>query len=216
MDDAAGTTVPIPTHPSHRRWRRVLLTLAGLALLALLLIGSMLDRFGQVDRTRPAEAIVVLGAGVQPDGSPGDSLRTRTLQAVALYQHGLSKHFIFTGGHGDYGDAESVIESQMAMARGVPAGAIFREDTSHTTRENIRNAALICRQQGWREVIVVSDPYHLWRARYLFAHEGITAYPSPAKDCLRNRNMLLRIVWTARETLAVVHDVAVECLSERY
>jgi uncharacterized SAM-binding protein YcdF (DUF218 family) len=210
MDDAANAaqTLPLPAR-RRRRWR-ILLIITAIPVLIFLLIGVLLDYFGQIERAQPAAAIVVLGARVLQDGSPGDSLRARTLKAVALYDRGLSERFIFTGGIGDHGDAESIVESRLAMAHGVPQRAIFREETSKTTRQNIHNAALICRQQGWREVIVVSDPYHLWRARYLFAHEGITAYPSPAINCLRNRNKLLRIVWTARETLAVIHEVAVD------
>lgn len=76
----------------------------------------------------------------------------------------------------------------------------------------MRYAAEICRAHGWRQVIVVSDPYHLWRARYLFDRQGITAFPSPARDCVRNRKLSLRVRWTLREALAVMHELAKDAL----
>jgi len=176
-------------------------------LAGLLVMAISLDRFGQVERARPAPVIVVPGARVLPDGSPGDSLRARTRKAVELYRRGLSSKLLFTGGQGDYGRPESIVAAELAKTLGVPAGDILREDRSHSTRENARYAAKICREHGWRQLIVVSDPYHLWRARYLFAREGLIAYPSPARDCERNRKPLLRIQWTLRETLAVIKEV---------
>jgi len=181
--------------------------LAGIMLAGFLAITISLDRFGQVERARPAPVIVVLGSRVLPDGSPGDSLRARTRKAVGLYRRGLAGKLIFTGGQGDYGEPESIVAAELAVALGVPWDDILWDNSSHSTRENARYAAEICRAHGWQRLIVVSDPYHLWRARYLFAREGLIAYPSPATDCERNRKSLLRIEWTLRETLAVMKEV---------
>jgi len=186
--------------------------LVGILLAGLLGIAVSLDHFGQIERARPAPVIVVPGARVLRDGSAGDSLRTRTRKAVALYRRGLAGNLLFTGGQGDFGRPESIVAAELAQSLGVPAEDILREDHSHSTRENVENAAEICRAHGWRRVIVVSDPYHLWRARYLFARDGITAYPSPALDCERNRKPLLRLEWTLREALAVIHEVVVDLI----
>jgi len=202
-----------PSLPSpKRRWIRILLACCGLLLAGFLAMAFALDRFGQVERARPASAIVVLGSRILADSSPGDSLRARMRKATGLYRKGLADKLILTGGQGDYGRPESVVATGMAVSQGIPAGDILRETRSHSTRENVHYAAEICRAHGWRQVIVVSDPYHLWRARYLFAREGITAYPSPAWDCERNRKLPLRIQWTLRETLAVMNELVKDAL----
>ena len=45
-----------------------------------------------------ADAIVVLGARVNADGSPGSDLTSRTYHAVDLWLAGYAPHIICTGG----------------------------------------------------------------------------------------------------------------------
>lgn len=161
-----------------------------------------LDRYGQTDRARRAGAIVVLGAAVNSYGLPGPSLRARTLHAVELYHRGLAPVIVFTGGVGTNPPAESRVAAALAMRRGVPRSAIFLEETSTSTWENIGNTAQICRELGAQSVVVVSDPYHLWRAQRNFGAHGIKAYPSPTS----NRETWLRVLMTAREVLSVSRD----------
>ncbi len=92
----------------------------------------------QVDRAQtgtadtligPVEAIVVLGAVVRPDGSPGPDLRSRTWWAVSLYHdliaQGQDPVLILTGGSPIHPNAASTVARRMAESRGVPVGAHF-------------------------------------------------------------------------------------------
>jgi uncharacterized SAM-binding protein YcdF (DUF218 family) len=162
-----------------------------------------LDRFGQSNRARRSGAIVVLGAAVNAYGMPGPSLRARTLHAVKLFEQGYAPRLIFTGGLGKNPPSEAKAAAALAQRRGVPASAIYTETKSTSTRENIEYAAQICRELGVRDVIVVSDPYHLWRARRNFHGQNIRAYPSPSP----NREDGSRFYMTAREALLVWRDV---------
>lgn len=191
--------------PAARRIKAAHL-LRVLVLIAALLPGLamlVIDRYGQTDRARRAGAIVVLGAAVNTYGLPGPSLRARTLHAVELYRRGLAPVIIFTGGVGKNPPAESQVAAALAMRRGVPRSAIFTEETSTSTWQNISNTARICRNLGVDSVIVVSDPYHLWRAQRNFAAHSIKAYPSPTG----NRETWLRVLMTAREVLSVSRDM---------
>lgn len=161
-----------------------------------------LDCYGQRDRAGPAPVIVVLGAAVNAGGVPGPSLRARTLHAVALYRRGVAPYLLFTGGVGTFAPAESQAAALLARRHGVPQSAILREDTSTSTWENIEQATRICRAHGWSRVVVVSDAYHLWRARRNFAAMGIEALPSPCERAAP----LLRLRMTAREVLSVTRD----------
>ena len=193
--------------PPRRRRRRLLYGAAALCLLGFLALCRFLDGYGQVERAQPAPAIVVLGSTLIGPGQSDDSLRARVRHAAALYARGLAPCIICTGGVGKYPPAESVVETALARQAGVPAAALLREEHSTSTWENARFAADICRAHGWTRVILVSDPYHLWRGRFCFARHGITAYPSPARDCRRNRLPYLRAAWTARDALLAIREV---------
>ena len=44
-----------------------------------------------------ADCILVLGAGVRPDGSPSPMLEDRLIQGIALYKMGASKKLLMSG-----------------------------------------------------------------------------------------------------------------------
>lgn len=212
MGHPANTGISGPSGRAPRAGRRCCRfarVLAGLALAGMLGVAGLahfIDRYGQVDRARPADAIVVLGARVDERGEPGDSLRARTLHAVALYERGLAPKILCTGGVGDHPPSEAEAAAALARSRGVPASDLVLESRSTSTRENALYAAKIRRAKGWHEVIVVSDPYHLWRARRELTRAGLVAYPSPALDCARNRVLHRRFFWAVREVLALARD----------
>jgi uncharacterized SAM-binding protein YcdF (DUF218 family) len=185
----------------------ICLGVIAVACAALLGLAWRIDSYGQVEGAVPADALVVLGARVLPGGEPDDSLRVRTLKAVRLYQEGIAPYVICTGGVGDNPPAESRVAADLAITCGVPAEKVLLEEHSTSTRENAEYAARICRERGWKRVVVVSDPYHLYRARRAFEREGLTVSTSPARACRRNRSPRLRVFWTLRETLLVLREM---------
>ncbi|HZT43746.1 MAG TPA: YdcF family protein [Chthonomonadaceae bacterium] len=190
-----------------KRRKRVVIILSAVVLLPCLCFAGLaiyIQIYGQVDRAQPAQAIVVLGAKVQRSGQPGASLRARTLRAVALYRRGLAPKIICTGGIGSFPPAESQASATLAEAQGVPVEDLLLESKSRSTMENARYAADICRAHGWTRVIVVSDPYHLFRARRDFERFGVIAYPSPALEGQSDRNLRYRM--TLREAWLVMEE----------
>ena len=165
---------------------------------------ACLDWAGQKDRAQPADAIVVLGSRVRVGGVASPSLRRRALHAASLYQRGMAKNIICTGGVGDNAPAESVVASQILRESGVPTGAISVETVSHSTWGNAEEVARICGENGWKRVVVVSEPYHLWRACRNFRAFGLEAFASPAANPSAKR----RVQASARETLSVLRDWA--------
>ena len=166
---------------------------------------AWLDWSGQNDRAanaQNADAIVVLGSSVREGGVASPSLRRRAMHAAKLYRRGLAKNIICTGGIGNNAPAESEVASQILRENGVPPSAISLETVSHSTWGNAQEAARICKLRGWRRVIVVSEPYHLWRACRNFRAFGLEASPSPAANPPAARR------WRAafRECLSVLRD----------
>lgn len=177
-----------------------------LFLLPMVLLGGLmlfLDRWGQSDRAQKADAIVVLGAYVRPNGTASPALRNRALHAADLYKRGLASHIITTGGLGDNPPQEALVSAAILRENGVPSSAINSEITSTSTWENAANAARICRENGWNRVIIVSEPFHLWRATRNFQKQGLVSYPSPSVD----HRVRFRLWMTMREVPAVLRDV---------
>ncbi len=69
----------------------------------------------------------------------------------------------------------------LAVAHGVPASAILLETKAANTFENVIFVRDILRQKGWRQILLVSSPYHMRRAVWTFrrAAPEITVIPSP-------------------------------------
>lgn len=176
---------------------------------ALALLGALagfLDGYGQANRARKADALVILGAQVRPDGKAGYGLQSRTLHALRLYKKGCAPHIICTGGVSDNPPAEAVVAAQVLLAHGVPRSAIVLEDKSTSTWENAVNAARICRRHGWKSVVVVSDPFHLWRAERNFARNGVLAWGAPVARAQWKAQPSRAFYWALREALLVTRD----------
>ena len=128
---------------------------------------------GRRDEARPATAIVVLGAA-QYVGRPSPVLRARLDHAIALWRAGLAPRMIVTGGRGD-GDttSEAAVSRRYALRRGVPDSAIVLENTGRTTRESLQGVVAIMNGQRRRDVILVSDPFHMLRLSILARRLGL-------------------------------------------
>ncbi len=200
----------IATTPKNSKRRRLKWLVGAVPLLAIATFMSATDREGRVDYaaqlSAPVDAIVILGAGVEPNGQASSALRERTLHAVDLWKQGRAPYLICTGGVGDFPPAESIVAARLAQKHGVPAAKVLCEEVSTSTRQNAHFAAEICRARGWTRVIVVSQAFHLPRAARNLRREGLQAWPSPVPDALIDHSVFTRAMWTARELLSSVRD----------
>jgi uncharacterized SAM-binding protein YcdF (DUF218 family) len=159
----------------------VRLLLAGLGLLCLIWTASLAAVliWEQNDQAQPASAIVVLGAA-QYVGRPSPVLRARLDHAIALWRRKLAPLIIVTGGTGR-GDttSEAAVSQRYAIKRGVPASAILLETEGRTTSESMEGVAALMGQQSRRDVLLVSDPFHMLRLTILARRHGLIPYASP-------------------------------------
>ncbi len=166
-------------------------------------IAFWIDRFGRRERRGKVDALVVLGARIGSKGA-SPALRARVERAVALYGEGLAPRIIFSGGLGEYPPAESTAARAIAEQLGVPLEACVEEPRSRSTAENAREVAALMRRRGWRRALVVSDGFHLLRARQLFRGEGMEVLCAPSRLEGRDFGLWQRLYWTSREALALL------------
>jgi uncharacterized SAM-binding protein YcdF (DUF218 family) len=154
---------------------------------------------GSRDDRPNADAIVVLGAA-QYDGRPSPVFRARLDHAVDLYEAGVARYLVVTGGKAK-GDrtTEAGAARAFAIARGVPASAILVEDRGRTTLESLRAVAGLLRDRGLASAIFVSDRTHMLRVLRIARDEGITAYGSPTATSPTDATFLSRADATIHE-----------------
>lgn len=195
---------PLALRKGPGRLRRWLFVGLGAVTFGLWGLAFVVDRFGQRERAVPSDVVVVLGARVQPDGQPSPALRARIEKAVDLYRQGVAPRLLFSGGVGLHPPAEARVMKELAVRLGVPAEACLLEEQSHSTEQNARFSAEVLRALGARRVVVVSDPYHLLRARQYFRLQGFEVATSPALLTERNQFLSDRVYWTVREAAALL------------
>lgn len=158
---------------------RIVLAGIGLALLAWLMSLAAVLIWERNDQARPASAIVVLGAA-QYVGRPSPVLRARLDHTIDLFRRRLAPVIIVTGGTGR-GDttSEAAVSRRYAIKQGVPASAILMETKGRTTSESMDGVAALMAQRHRRDVLLVSDPFHMLRLTILARRHGLIPYASP-------------------------------------
>lgn len=137
--------------------------------------------WGDRDTAQRASAIVVLGAA-QYVGRPSPVLRARLDHALDLWRRGFAPTIIFTGGFGDRDTtSEAAVGQRYAIDHGVPAHAILIENAGRSTAESLEQVATLMAAEPSREVILVSDPFHMLRLSILARRFGMTPYTSPTR-----------------------------------
>ena len=156
--------------------------------------------FGKTDYRRPADLAVVLGARAYADGRPSDALADRVRTACQLYQNGLARKLIFSGGPGDGPVHETEAMKRMALNLGVKEEDILLDTQGLSTRATVRNTELLFSQLHASRILVVSHFYHLPRIKMTYQRTGWEVYTVPAKESYILRQLPFNM---AREVAAL-------------
>ena len=160
------------------------------------LFGYLLLREHTLPRPGSYTAMIVLGAQVNPDGTPSVQLEWRLSKALDIYRQ-QPLPVVVTGARGE---DEPVTEASVMRAwliqRGVSENDVTMDETSMNTKENIANALRIL-PAGTVDVMIVTSDYHLPRALQVARDLGLnpSGAGSPIKPEYWWKNHL-------RETLA--------------
>lgn len=207
------TAPPSATVPARQRsrgrvvLRRVAALVALAGLVAVLWVASVAGRVWWVarqdDRT-PVDAIVVLGAS-QYDGTPTSVFASRLDHAVALWGDEVAP-VVVTVGSKLPGDRFTEAESgrRYLVDQGVDAADVVAVPEGRDTWRSLRAVDRLAEARGWDSVVLVSDPWHEFRAREMAERLGLTASTSPTRSgpSVWTREAQLRSI--ARETAAYV------------
>ena len=169
--------------------------------------GLLLSRGGADNDALPAEAAIVLGAGVNGE-TPSLILQSR-IERAADY---LTKHpdtvAILSGGQGD---GERISEAECMRrrltARDVGEDRLLLEDRSTSTAENFAFSKVLLQEHGidpdTAVIAVVTSDFHCFRAHLIAQRAGLTVIDVPAEVdwLLLNANYYIREFFALGKTL---------------
>lgn len=155
-------------------------------------------------KAQNADCLLVLGAGVRPDGTPTRMLEDRLAVGLYLYQQGAAEKLLLSGDNGQVEYNEVRTMKNYMLAHGVPAKDIFLDHAGFSTYESMYRAGAIFQV---KRAVVVTQTYHEYRALYAGARLGLQVTGVGA-DQQRYRGQAKRDL---REQFARVKDVF-QCL----
>lgn len=141
--------------------------------------------------------IMVLGAGIEPDGSPSPILKERLDTAIELYHNHNAKQIIVSGG---IDEAQSEISAMYnyLIDNDIPEENVLCDTLGVNTFASINNLTEVYHAKS---AIIVSQRFHLYRAVFIAKHLDLQVYGCPSsEEDISDRDLLYR------EFLARVKD----------
>lgn len=171
------------------------------------LVAGLAHGLSSVERpgdARGAEALVVLGGGVQTVSARGQVLAQlqstpslRILEAARLYKLLAPRIVIVTGGIADKRTELRPEAEQMAnalTAAGIPADRIVIDAEATTTHDHPRTVGPLLAAHHVRQFVVITSPMHMRRALGVFRAQGydpVGAVSALQSEQLASRPLLL-------------------------
>lgn len=180
----------------------VYLTLASILLTGLLRIGLLVFSRSKTHLTQEAPnapVALVLGAGLNWDGTPGIVLRDRVRTASELYFSGNVSKLLMSGDNSSVNYDEPGAMQEFALTLGVPEEDIILDFAGRRTYDSCYRARAIF---GLDKLIVVTQAFHLPRAIFLCDAFGIEVDGVAADEANYSRRGYT--YWWVREILASV------------
>lgn len=185
------------------RWARRLVVGAGVAVLVA--VGGLCALVATAAVMVPPpglDCLVVLGAGLRPDGAPSEALAYRLDAALEYLEDNPQTRCVVSGGQGS-GEvrAEADAMADYLTGRGLDEGRLTLEDRSEDTAENVRNSVVLL--APGETVGIVTNDFHLYRALRIAARNGLpdaAGLAAPSNPLYLPQSVL-------RECAAIVKDV---------
>jgi uncharacterized SAM-binding protein YcdF (DUF218 family) len=180
---------------NRRKIKKVSLITSALVALVFAVSAVLIVADGLRDDLQVADVAIVLGSRVEEGNVPSNRLRARLDKAVELYKRELFKQIIVSGGVDDRGADEAAVMKRYLVEQGVPEDHIYQDNQGATTYLTARNAAQLMKEHGWRSALVISQYFHISRAKLALRRFGISPVFSAHAEFFEPRDLYS----TARE-----------------
>lgn len=145
------------------------------------------------------EYLIILGAKVKPNGTPSLSLQNRLEVAIEYLKQYEHVQVIVSGGQGDdEPTTEASVMADYLKEAGINSLRIHLEEKSTSTYENLLYSKALL-PENVNEITIISNDFHLTRAKYLAKVIGLEAdvLPAPTPNSVKSESLI-------RERLALL------------
>lgn len=177
---------------------RVLRRIFLVALLAASLFAGYLVVAGMAAGVEAADVAIVFGSKVEETGDPSARLKARLDTSAELHASGRVARIFVSGGAGDEGFDESAVMRDYLLEAGLPEVVIVADPKGVTTEATCTNARAFMDAEGLETAAIVTQYFHVPRARWSCGREGIEVAGARAPRFFEMRD----IYSLARETVA--------------
>lgn len=197
--------------PLRRLLTCLMITFSSIYLILFTLVSMHAKKLLTNPVTIKSDAALILGNRTYLHGAPNPCLTGRVDKGLMLAKQGVVTTLAMTGGRDD---EDFRIEGDFMAAYAIEKGykgRVLIESRSRSTKENLEFSAPILKAANIKSVMIVSEPYHLWRTEKLVAagHLGRdfdVSYAAAPTTCWTRWGMLHK--GALREPLAIMHNYA--------
>jgi vancomycin permeability regulator SanA len=155
---------------------------------------------GLVDDAAASDVAIVLGSKVMTDGTPSARLKARLDKAAELFQRGLARQVIVSGGIGKEGFSEAKVMADYLVGQlKLPAQAVLLDEHGNTTRDTAKNSLALMQARGLTSATVVTQYFHITRSRLALRQAGVSTVRTAHPDFFELRDLYA----LAREAVAL-------------
>jgi SanA protein len=147
----------------------------------LIVLGGGRGSTDRADQVPHAQAALVLGAQVLPNGHPSRMLEDRIAAAADLYRAGKVDKLLLSGDHSRVVYDEVGTMKLQLLQRGIPAEDIFTDHAGFDTWDSAQRARRVFDVDS---AVVVTQRFHMARALYDARRAGlnVTGYEADRRD----------------------------------
>ena len=156
-------------------WLNITSSGAGMALRCIFLLGvccyimlaGYVLSFSHTTADYTESAVIVLGCGLNEDGTPGPTLKNRLDGCTDYYSRNPGCIIVVTGGYSRYkNETESRAMKKYLISKGVPESRIFADDAATNTKENFFNSSKILEKNkiNTNNICYITNSFHIYRA----------------------------------------------------
>ncbi len=127
---------------------------------------------GTAAHLKDAEYALVLGCGIRGD-EPSDMLYDRLIKAVELMNENEDLVLILSGDNSGPTYNEVGVMHRFMVEHGVEESRLIDDNCGFSTGESMEN---FLSEYDDKKVIIITQPFHLYRALYIAERLGIEAY----------------------------------------
>ena len=111
-------------------------------------------------------AIIVLGCGLEEDGTPAPTLKNRLDGCLKYFDKNPDCYVVVTGGYSRFNNiTEASAMKKYLTEKGVPADRILTDEGATNTKENFQNSVKLLKEKGipTDNICYVTNSFHIYR-----------------------------------------------------